>query len=485
MSSSDVISHLKEYDKELQEYKSTPLLYVDKYLSLFNELDAIETSEDGVQEKHKKLRELQKEFDDIEKQTKICKDENDKKTKDIGQRELSYISSALKTDNGNDKLIDVLKSGALKYKYAVNLIKNNDEIKQQIRDGKYIIARKGDYVALISTDKDFIGYKREFVKFLKQHPETKINDVILSNVPVYNNGSHILPFEKDASSLPDNALKLYFSLENKGKINFVQDARKTDLYGDVVENIMQQMIEYCNDVKAGNKVNVQTEASSYGIDSLLKGLLSAKYGDTKKCLSLKDGCLNISLIPRSLVNGIKPEDTAKKVYELYQLAIADGYDVKNENKSFVNLDVLSDDHLGRFEYHNIGSTDSFLKELGQLQAEHNNSLSTEDEQTLLVAVNEGMRPVVKKDIGMLDKSLSFLAGASKNDLFTNIDKNSNAYNGIIVNTMNDVANRIDNKDASVNKNNKDGVLHNVFNDRTSTNDPAKPMAINKTELKHV
>ena len=314
-------------------------------------------------------------------------------------------------------------------------------------------------------------------RFLQQYADVKISDVILSNVPVYNDGSKVLSFEKDAIHIQDNVLKIYFSIEDvdvKSKIN-----------GDMVCDVIKQVMEYQNSIDVNQKINVSTECSSYGIDPLLKGLLSAKYSDTHKCLSLKDGRLNISLIPRGFVNGVKPEDTAKKVDELYHLAIMDGYDVKDKNKPFINMDVLSNDTFGRFSYHDIGSTNSFLKELGKLQQKHNGDLLSGEQQKLFVAFNDDLQQDIKKDMGIFDKSLSFLTGTAKKDLFTNINKNNDIYRGITVSAMNDIAYRMDNKGASVNKSNKDGVLHNVVNDKTPTNDPAKPMAINKTELKHV
>ena len=487
--SSDIISQIQAYKKELKEHQNTLSFDAEKYLSLFNRLDDIKVSNKESPDTQKQLEELQKDFDEFEKQNQMHRDDYEKKTKDIQQRESSYISSNLTKDDDTDKLINVLKSGVMDYKYAVNLIQHNNDIKQKIRDGKYIIARKGNRVALIAADKEIIGYKQELTNFLQSQDNKDINNIVLSNVPIYNNGSHVLSFEKDVRDLPDNVLKIYFSVENNSKLDFVADARKEKLYCDVITDVLQRLNEYQQNNADGKKVNVQIEGSSYGIDPLLMGVLSVKKHNTQQCLSLSNGCINLSMIPRSLLNGIKPETTAEKIDELFQWAVADGYNIQNKDMSFVNLDVLSNDNFGRFEYHDIGSTDSFLKELSRLQTIYNNSRANTDKQTLLVAVNEAMRPVIKKNSGIIDKGVGFLTGTAKQDLFKNIANGDSVYPGIVVKTMSDLADEISRKNtmqnntAGISKNNKDGILHTVNSDKTVNNGFVKSQAIEDKTVK--
>ena len=470
ISNNDIIANIQTYNKELKENQNTSILDVEKYLSLFSKLEAIEVSHTEWKEKQKQLEDLQKDFDELVKQNQTRRDDYEKKSKDIQQRKLTYVSGQLTKDIEQDKMLDILKSGVLEYQNVANLIQNNDYIKKQIRDGKYVIARKGNRVALISTAQDTIGYKRELTNFLQQQDNGGVSHVILSNVPVYNNGSHVLSFDKDTQDLPDNVLKIYFSLENNNKLAFVADARKTDLYAGVIEDIVKQLIDHQQQQADGKKVNMQIEGSSYGIAPLLRGVLSAKYSDTQQCLSLDDCKVNLSLIPRSILNGIKPEMIAEKINELFRLAVSAGY---STNKSFVNLDVLSNDHLGRFEYHNVGSTNSFLQELDRLQSDYN--VGQDNKKTLLVAVNEAMQPVVKKDAGIIDKSIDFFVGSAKQELFKNIANSKDVYHGMRVRTMDDIANEIEskntmqNKTAGVNKEQRDGVSHNANIDKNANN----------------
>ena len=489
MSSSDIITHIKEYNKELKEHQNVSILDDEKYLSLFSKLETIKVSNNSVQDRQKQLADVQKEFDELYKKNQVNKSDYDKKMKDIKQRELAYINTHLSKNADTNTIIDVLKSGVLDYKYAVGLIKNNDDIKQKIRDGKYVIARKGNRVALIATDKEIIGYKQELTNFLQQQDNATISNVILSNVPVYNNGSHVLSFDKDKQDLSDDVLKIYFSVENDSNINFVADARKMELYSNVAEDITKRLIDYQQNTANGKKINLHAECSSYGIYPLLTGLLKAKQGDVKQCLSLYNCCVDTSILSRSILNGITPEAIAEKIYELFQLAVADGYNIKNANIPFVNLDVLSNDRAGRFEYHNVGSTDSFLKELSRLMTIYNNGCSDADKQTLFVAVNEETQPESKKDSGIIDKIVSFAIGTAKQDLFKNIANGDGAYSGIVVKTMSDLADEISRKNtmqnniAGISKNNKDGVLHTVNSDKTVNNSFVKSVVDDKTVQK--
>ena len=373
------------------------------------------------------------------------------------------------------------------YKYAVGLIKNNDDIKQKIRDGKYVIARKGNRVALIATDKEIIGYKQELTNFLQQQDNATISNVILSNVPVYNNGSHVLSFDKDKQDLSDDVLKIYFSVEDDKNISWFQDSKMAKLHSDIVKDVSKQLIEYCQSCGLGSKINVQTECSSDGIAPLLTGLLSAKQDDLKHYLLLCNSSISMSLTPRRALNGFKPEAIAKTVYELFQIAILNGYNVKNPDTAFVNLDMSSND--GSFEYHNIGSTNSFLKELGRLQAEHNRDCVDADKQTLLVAINDNIISATGDNKNLQSKKNTWFTGIKHQDILNNIRDNKDFYDGIQVRAMSDLADEINRKNtmqnntAGISKNNKDGVLHTVNSDKTVNNSFVKSVVDDKTVQK--
>ena len=293
-------------------------------------------------------------------------------------------------------------------------------------------------------------------------------------MPVYNNGSHVLSFDKDKQDLSDDVLKIYFSVEDDKNISWYQDSKMAKLHSDIVKDVSKQLIEYCQSCGLGNKIKVQTECSSDGIAPLLTGLLSAKQDDLKHYLLLCNSSISMSLIPRRALNGFKPEAIAKIVYELFQIAILNGYNVKNPDTAFVNLDMSSND--GGFEYHNIGSTNSFLKELGRLQAEHNRGCVDTDRQTLLVAIND-------KIISATD------TGIKHQDVLNNIRNNKDFYDGIQVMTMSDLADEISRKNtmqnniAGISKNNKDGVLHTVNSDKTVNNSFVKSVVDDKTVQK--
>ena len=481
--SSDIITQLQAYNKDLKELHNTSLFDVEQYISMFRKFDEIKLSNAEAQDKQKQLDEVQKDFNELYKQSQVNKTDYDKKIKDIQQQKQTYIDHNLSKDTDTNKLIDVLKSGVLDYKYAVKLIKDNNDIKQRIRDGKYVIARQGNRVALIAVDKNIVGATQELTNFLQQQDNTTISNVILSNVPVYNDVSPILSFDKDVQDLSDDVLKIYFSVENNSKVDFVADVRKTELYSNVVEDIIKRLIDHQKNTN-NKKINVQIEGSSYGIYPLLTGLLSVKKHNTQQCLSLSNCHINLSMIPRSILNGITPEMTAEKIDKLFQWAIEDGYHIDNKNISFVNLDVLSNDNFGRFEYHNVSSTNSFLKELSRLQTAYNHGRADKDKQTLLVAVNEDMQPVVKESVG-------WLTGTAKQDLFKNIASSDSEYSGIAVKTMSDVANDIKresimhNKTAGISKNNKDGISHNVNDGKATNNGSAKSAVVDGQTIQKV
>lgn len=480
--SSEIISQIQAYKKELKEHQNTLSFDAEKYLSLFNRLDDMKVSNKESPDMQKQLEELQKDFDEFEKQNQVNKSDYDKKMKDIQQRELTYINNNLSKDTDTNTVIDVLKSGLLDYKYAVNLIKNNNDIRQKIRDGKYVIARKGNRVALIATDKEIIGYKRELTNFLQQQDNATISNVILSNVPVYNNGSYVLSFDKDKQDLSDDVLKIYFSVEDDKNISWYQDSKMAKLHSDIVKDVSKQLIEYCQSCGLKNKINVQTECSSDGIAPLLTGFLSAKQDDLRQYLLLCNSSVSMSLTPRRALNGFKPEAIAKTVYELFQIAILNGYNAKNPDTAFVNLDMSSND--GSFEYHNIGSTNSFLKELGRLQAEHNRGCVDADKQTLLVAINDKIISATDDNKNLQNKKNTWFTGIKHQDILNNIRNNKDFYDGIQVRTMSDLAdeigrkNTMQNNTAGISKNNKDGVLHTVNSDKSANNSLATSVAVN-------
>lgn len=487
--SSDIISQIQAYSKERKELQNTLSFDAEKYLSLFNRLDNIKDSNKELPDRQKQLEELQKDFDGFEKQNQVNKSDYDKKMKDIQQRELTYINSNLSKDTDINTIIDVLKSGLLDYKYAVNLIKNNNDIRQKIRDGKYVIARKGNRVALIATDEKIIGYKQELTNFLQSQDNKDINNIVLSNVPVYNNGSHVLSFDKDKQDLSDDVLKIYFSVEDDKNISWFQDSKMAKLHSDIVKDVSKQLIEYCQSCGLGSKINVQTECSSDGIAPLLTGFLSAKQDDLKHYLLLCNSSISMSLTPRRALNGFKPEAIAKTVYELFQIAILNGYNAKNPDTAFVNLDMSSND--GSFEYHNIGSTNSFLKELGRLQAEHNRDCVDADKQTLLVAINDNIISATGDNKNLQSKKNTWFTGIKHQDILNNIRDNKDFYDGIQVRAMSDLADEINRKNtmqnntAGISKNNKDGVLHTVNSDKTVNNGFAKSQAIEDKTVKKI
>ena len=480
--SSDIITQLQAYNKDLKELHNTSLFDVEQYISMFRKFDEIKLSNAEAQDKQKQLDEVQKDFNELYKQSQVNKTDYDKKIKDIQQQKQTYIDHNLSKDTDTNKLIDVLKSGVLDYKYAVKLIKDNNDIKQRIRDGKYVIARQGNRVALIAVDKNIVGATQELTNFLQQQDGKNISNVILSNVPVYNNGSRVLPFDKDVQDLPDNVLKIYFSVVDNDNISWVKDSKQAKLHCDVVEDVLKRLMEYQQKYGSGKKLSVQMECSSDGIDTLLNGVLSAKQGDSRHCLSLGHGSICMSLIPREGWNGVKPETTAKTVYELFQTAVRDGYNATQQDMAFVNLDISSND--GRFEYHNIGSTNSFLKELGRLQEEYNCGRMNVDKQAFLVAINDEIITGVANNENLQNKKAPWFTGIKHKDILKNVQENKNAYNGIQVRVMSDMANEIEskntmhNKTAGVNKENKDGVSHNANVDKNTNNSTISATVVN-------
>lgn len=480
--SSEIIAQLRTYNEVLEKHKNLLSPDTDKTISLFGRLDTIASSNEEAQNKQKQLVELQTEFDANYKQYQMHKDDYDKKKQDVQQQEAAYISNCFSNNTDTGTLIDVLRSGVLEYKYAVELIQHSDDIKQKIKDGKYVIARRGNRVALIAIDKDILGYKWELTNFLQQQDGKNISNVILSNVPVYNNGSRVLPFDKDVQDLPDNVLKIYFSVVDNDNISWVKDSKQAKLHCDVVEDVLKRLMEYQQKYGSGKKLSVQMECSSDGIDTLLNGVLSAKQGDSRHCLSLGHGSICMSLIPREGWNGVKPETTAKTVYELFQTAVRDGYNATQQDMAFVNLDISSND--GRFEYHNIGSTNSFLKELGRLQEEYNCGRMNVDKQAFLVAINDEIITGVANNENLQNKKAPWFTGIKHKDILKNVQENKNAYNGIQVRVMSDMANEIEskntmhNKTAGVNKENKDGVSHNANVDKNTNNSTISATVVN-------
>ena len=454
--SSDIITHLQAYDKELKEHQNTFVSDIEKYLSLFEKLDSIKLSNEVVREKQKKMEVLQKDFDDLVRSNEMNKSKAIQEIKNIQQQEWDYIADKLSKNTDTNEIIAVLKSGVLDYKYAVNIIKNNNDIKQKIRDGQYVIARKGNRIALIATDKEIIGYQQELTKFLQQQDNKTISNVILSNVPVYNKGSYVLSFDKDQQDLSDDVLKIYFSVEGDNNNSWFRDSKRMQLYSDIAEDVSKQLIEHHQNYGLGNKMNVQIECSSDGIAPLLKGFLSAKQNDSKRQLSLGNGSISMSLIPREAFNGVKPETTAKNVYELFKIAIRERGNTENSSTAFLKLDIPHND--GRFEYHNVGSTDSFLKELGRLLTEHNDGRAENDKQVLLISVNANVSSVAPDN----DNSPWFTQIKHK-DMFTKIQKDEDIYDGIKVRIMNGTAHDIKNNVAGVNKNVKDGMPYSANN----------------------
>ena len=108
-----------------------------------------------------------------------------------------------------------------------------------------------------------------------------------------------------------------------------------------------------------------------------------------------------------------------------------------------------------------------------MQSDYN--IGQDNKQTLLVAVNEAMRPAVKKDAGIIDKSIDFFVGSAKQELFNNIANSKDVYHGVRVRTMDDIAHEIEstntmqNKTAVVNKKKKDGISHNADVDKNANN----------------
>ena len=283
--------------------------------------------------------------------------------------------------------------------------------------------------------------------FLRKDESQKIDTLILSNVPVYNRDSHVLSFERDTKDLPDNVLKIYFNVENESKIDLLKNARKQKQYQQTAESIIKDVLKRAVSHDGDKTINVQIEGSSYGVDPVAKGLLNVKCSELGKLLSLKNGQINISMIPRSILNGVKPEHTAMLVDELFTKALKDGYGSKTKDTvAFVNIDVLSDDTLGRFEYHDIGSTDSFLSELDKLQQKHPLD-KLWNQQRLLVAVNDECEEPISKDIGLIQKSIQLVTGTAKKDFFADIS-DSGKYKNIAVKKMKDIVNDIANMSKS-------------------------------------
>ena len=478
MSSSDIISTIRSYDKKIKEHQNATLLDFDKYISFFNQLNDIKASKATEAEKKQQLDALKQDWENFEQQNQVSQEEHTNKINDMEQRKTSYINSQLKPKTNEKTIIEILKSGVLDYKFAVKLIQQHKSIRQKIRDGKFALARQGNRVALISTDTKRFGYKHELTQFLLKQDNQKIKNLVLSHVPVYNNGSHVLSFDKDTQNIPDNVLKIYFSIENNSNWDIAMDARRTDMYRDIVEDVVNQFIEYKNSRMDNNKIDVHIDCSSYGIDPVLEGLLLAKHNDTKHHLSFRDCQVNMSLIPRSIINGIKPENTATKIDTLFQTAVADGYCEAHKNVPFVNLDVLSNDRFGWFEYHNIGSTNSFLKELERLQAEYNASHTDNTKQKLLVALNESVEAVSERDNGVINTGRDLHTGTAQENFFKKINIDDNVYTNIVVKTMKDVANDINdnmihNKNASISKAHKDGTIHTIDGEKTTNGQIAK------------
>jgi hypothetical protein len=145
---------------------------------------------------------------------------------------------------------------------------------------------------------------------------------------------------------------------------------------------------------------------------------------------------------------------------------------------FVNLDVLSNDRFGWFEYHNIGSTNSFLKELERLQAEYNASHTDNTKQKLLVALNESVEAVSERDNGVINTGRDLHTGTAQENFFKKINIDDNVYTNIVVKTMKDVANDINdnmihNRNASISKAHKDGTIHTIDGEKTTNGQIAK------------